>query len=125
MRLMATTMKTSVPKNNPLNSAPHVAARDWSSEPCVRLIPNTAPLAIIVGYNRVYGPLVLRSETTSRVPYFPVNYSDSQMKRYFLTTNRMRLLQNPRFHLGLFTFNPYGVDIVKRITPLASCFHPR
>jgi len=22
-------------------------------------------------------------------------------------------------------FNPYGVDIVKRITPLASCFHPR
>jgi len=30
----------------------------------------------------------------------------------------------PRFHLGLFTFNPYGVDIVKRITPAASCFHP-
>jgi len=28
----------------------------------------------------------------------------------------MRFLQNPRFHLGLFTFNPYGVDIVKRIT---------
>jgi len=36
-----------------------------------------------------------------------------------------RLLQNPRFHLLLLTFNPYGVDIVKRITPLASCFHPR
>jgi len=38
--------------------------------------------------------------------------------------NSIRLLQNPRFHLGLFTFNPYGVDIVKRITPAASCFHP-
>jgi len=37
----------------------------------------------------------------------------------------LRLLQNPRFHHWLLTFNPYGVDIVKRITPLASCFYPR
>jgi hypothetical protein len=38
---------------------PCVAAGDWSSEPCVRRIPSTAPLAIIVGYNRGYVPLIL------------------------------------------------------------------
>jgi len=30
-----------------------------------------------------------------------------------------------RFHLGLFTFNPYGVDIVKRINPTRLLLSPQ
>jgi len=39
------------------------------------------------------------------------NFIDGKINIFL---NRIsRLLQNPRFHLGLFTFNPYGVDILK------------
>jgi hypothetical protein len=49
---------------------PCVAAGDWSSEPCVKLSLHTAFLAIVVGYNRGYGPLTLPWEAASRTPYF-------------------------------------------------------